>query len=75
MGSKLKNFLVILAVELAAYALVMMTVLMENFLIVIGVLLGAYVLVYWLNKRRPDLIKNIRSSLKKIELRPVCSFL
>ncbi|MEN6463137.1 MAG: branched-chain amino acid ABC transporter permease [Syntrophomonas sp.] len=65
MGSKLKNFLVILAVELAAYALVMMTVLMENFLIVIGVLLGAYVLVYWLNQRRPDLIKSIQNIFKE----------
>lgn len=61
MSSKLKNFLAMLAVELAAYALVLATVLMENFIIVLAILLGAYVLVYWLNRSRPDMVGHLQT--------------
>ncbi|MGI5920965.1 MAG: branched-chain amino acid ABC transporter permease [Syntrophomonadaceae bacterium] len=61
MGSKLKSFLVILAIELIAYALVFMTVILENFLIILAVLLGAYALVYWLNRSKPGFIRNIQT--------------
>jgi len=61
MNTKAKNLVTIFAIESVLYLVFLAIMVLENYLVCCAIVLASYGVIFWLNKKKPDFINEIKS--------------